>query len=216
MRRILYLAIVFLAAVLVLAHRAHAADAGVRYLDSDVPDQVVAVVKPGDVLVLGLPYDVTFSSIHGDDENKDSEFMVADIHVRVGLGDDDVKLWVWKGGRLVFEYTVTRQDGFVLNEHKSGSVTIRLDVDCNGLLSVIFNGRRITSTTISRSVNVVGDKDVVVLNRGRHHCNTNSYSDGFDDTDWENHGKIPVSDLVLGAGAIGLAGAAAYVIARRR
>ena len=199
-------------AVLVVVLLAARASAEARLLDGDAPTQVVAVVKPGDVLVLGMKYDVTFSSLHGDDENTDSEFFLANIRVRVGLGDDNVKLWVWKDGEEVFEYTITRQSGFVANQHVSGSVVVRVDVSCDGLVSVIFNGRTVATTMISGSANLVGDNDVVLINKGSHSCGS-SGSGNSDDITWEKHGKAPVS-LVLGAGAVGTAAVAALALRR--
>ena len=141
-------------------------------LDGDVADTQLTQLVPGKVVELAMKYDVTFSSVHGDDENKDSEAMFASVRIRVGLGNDNVKVWVYKNNEEIYSAVVASQGGFAINKRVSGSVNVKISVECDGTTYVYVAGKQVTTISIptNSATSVIADKDVELVRSSRVTC----------------------------------------------
>ena len=151
------LLIILIMIVATPATRVAHASSTVTYLDSDIPTRNIATLEPGRVYTFSMEWDVTFSSVHGDDENKDSDLQFADIRIHVGLGNDDVKIWVYQDGEEVWSKELARQHGFSLNDHRTGSVQVTIDADCDGNVAVIIDNTNVANTVIQQSTPITSD-----------------------------------------------------------
>ena len=151
------------------------------YLDGDAATTTIVQLKPGDYAKINMPYDVTFSSVHGDDENKDSEVIVGNIDIKVGLGDDAVILTIKDGGQQVYSEELARQNGFVWSQNEKGAATIELILDCNGNLKIYVNDKEAYTAngySTTTSLDVLGDKDASLSSHGEYYaCGTTTLPD---------------------------------------
>ena len=183
------------------------------YLDGDAPTTTIVQLRPGDYAKITMPWDVTFSSTHGDDENVDSEVIVASLDIHVHLGNDNVLLTITDNGDKVYEQELAHQNGFVwTSQHSKGAVSLELIRDCYGNLKVYVNGKQVYSisgTDTSTTLDVLGDKDASLVSHGQYYqCSTNQPAD------YSGVGSMPRDNrLMLAAVGIGLAVALAVVIA---
>ena len=145
-------------------------------LDGDLPSVSITTMKPGDYAKFQLPWDVTFSSIHGDDENKDSELVVAGVDIRVHLGNDNVLLTITDDGEKEYEEELAHQPGFCWSCGSKGHVDVELIFTCTGNLKIYVNNQQVYSKSgldTATALQVDGDKDVQFIDQGTYYtCGT--------------------------------------------
>ena len=177
------------------------------YLDGDAPTSTLVQLKPGDYAKFKLPFDVTFSSIHGDDENKDSELMFANIHIKVGLTNDKVELQVYDNGKLEYHETLAQQNGFVWDQPERGTAYVELILDCYGNLKIYSGNKEIyhvNGLSTSTSLTVLGDKDATLDGHGTYYTCTNTPPPDYQSQSLSSNTKMVAAALggivLLGVG----------------
>ena len=202
MRRTSIILLFLIAAIPAYASTVHSSS--IVYLDGDAPTTTIVQLRPGDYAKISMPWDVTFSSTHGDDENRDSEIIAGTVDVHVHLRDDNVVLTITDGGKEVYHRVLARQNGWVwMSQHSKGAVAVELILTCNGVLQIYDADRlaySVNGLSTSTTLDVLGDKDAEPIANGAYtHC---SSSPG----DYSGIGKMPRNDKLLVA-ALGLGAA---------
>ena len=177
------------------------------YLDGDAPTTTLVQLKPGDYAKFTMPYDVTFSSVHGDDENKDSELMFSTIHVKVGLTNDKAELQIFDSGKVVYDEVLAEQHGFVWSQNEKGSATVELILDCYGNLKIYANDKlayTVNGLSTTTTLDVLGDKDASLTSSGQYYkCNTTlpeGYASSSSSVDFKMAAVAVSAVVLLGAG----------------
>ena len=170
MRFFIILIIVTLATLTALP--SHAAT---TYLDGDTATIPSTQMKPGDYVRYKLPWDTTFSSVHGDDENVDSEVIAGPIDIRVHLGNDAEVITILDNGQKAWETTIAQQPGFCWSCNKKGNVDVELILTCTGTLQVYVNNNLVHSKSglsTSTALQVYTDNDAKLIDQGTYYnCN---------------------------------------------
>ena len=172
----LILALIAIPLVSVVVTHADTTELWFSSRDTDIPDQDYGAMWKGTHVTVNLNYDVKFARLSGDDEIKDGELKLvlpdgSDIRVWVGLGNDNVVLRMYKAGQLVKEKEIEHQQCGTLscNEAK-GSVSVNIDIECNGFVKVSAAGLTVTGSMAGGRAELFGDNDVTVGQFIDEHC----------------------------------------------
>jgi len=146
--------------------------------DADMPTNYLGEVAPGVTVKMLLPYDVYLSG-HGDDEKVDSEIKLLNYDLRVGYGDDDVKVVLTEDGQLRKEKVVAVQESWWGEEYR-GSVEVIVSVDCDGNAVLKIDGETWLTFHLNDKASIYGDDDVKVVKVSVQKCADTTSSPGDD------------------------------------